>query len=148
MEQLDTNELKTDDLFVFDEEVQPLYEVSKTKRFLHYIIDLMAFYAFGVALGIVASIAGGVEIIESANETLLGLVIMFTYYFTLESIFGQTIGKMITGSVVVTADGEKPSVMDIFKRTLSRLIPFDALSFLGSSIGWHDSFSKTRVVKK
>lgn len=37
----------------------------------------------------------------------------------------------------------------IVKRNFSRLIPFDAFSFIGdSSYGWHDSISKTYVVDK
>jgi len=38
---------------------------------------------------------------------------------------------------------------DIAQRTLCRLIPFDALSFLfNDSVGWHDTLSKTRIVNK
>jgi len=46
-------------------------------------------------------------------------------------------------------DGNKPSFGLILGRSLSRIIPFDALSFLGANaIGWHDTISKTRVIKK
>lgn len=47
--------------------------------------------------------------------------------------------------MAVSLSGEMSSIQ-IWKRTLSRLIPFDALSFFGEN-GWHDSWSDTRVVK-
>jgi hypothetical protein len=34
---------------------------------------------------------------------------------------------------------------EFFIRNISRLVPFDILSFLGEN-GWHDSWSDTRVV--
>lgn len=71
------------------------------------------------------------------------------YYLVLESIFGRTMGKIITGSIVVNENGIKPNFGIIFKRTLCRLIPFDAFSFLSKSERiWHDSLSKTYVVEK
>ncbi|MCY1461177.1 hypothetical protein D9M71_788050 [compost metagenome] len=43
----------------------------------------------------------------------------------------------------------RPNFKAICIRTLCRLIPFDALSFLGKSERiWHDSISKTFVVEK
>ena len=51
--------------------------------------------------------------------------------------------------MVVNVHGAKPSVNAIIKRTLCRFIPFEPFTFLGlNSRGWHDSFSKTYVVKK
>lgn len=148
MEQFDSKPFETNDPFLFDEEVEPLYEVSKTKRFLNYVIDVIAFYAFGIGLVAILFATGNEAIIEGMNDTLFGLIIIFVYYWAFESIFGQTLGKMITGCVVVTEDGENITPMDALKRTLCRLIPFEAFSFLGSGPGWHDTISKTRVVKK
>ena len=148
MEHLDTKPFETNDPFLFDEEIEPLYEVSKTKRFLNYVIDVIAFYALGIAIVVILIATGNEAIVNGINDTLFGLIIIFAYYWGFESIFGQTVGKMITGCVVVTEDGESITPMDAFKRTLCRLIPFEAFSFLGSGPGWHDTISKTRVVKK
>ena len=50
---------------------------------------------------------------------------------------------------MVDINGEKPGTQEILIRSLCRLIPFDAFSFLGApDKGWHDSISKTYVVKK
>ncbi len=71
------------------------------------------------------------------------------YYLIFENLFGRTVGKFLTGSIVVNEYGIKPNFTTVFTRTVCRLIPFDALSFLGESGRiWHDSISKTYVVEK
>ena len=66
----------------------------------------------------------------------------------MEFSLGKTVGKMLTKSTVVREDGGRITLGQAFGRSLCRLIPFDAFSFLGSTaVGWHDSISKTRVVK-
>jgi uncharacterized RDD family membrane protein YckC len=77
---------------------------------------------------------------------LISVLITVFYYYLMEFYNnGRTIGKYITGTMAVSLSGEMSSIQ-IWKRTLSRLIPFDALSFFGEN-GWHDSWSDTRVVK-
>lgn len=74
-------------------------------------------------------------------------VFYFLYYFIFEYFKGQTIGKMITKSkLVVLTDNNKYFFILIFIRTLTRLIPFDIISYLFTSRGLHDLFSKTTVV--
>ena len=64
-----------------------------------------------------------------------------------ETITGRTLGKYITNTKVLTEDGQKPEADKILYRTLSRMIPFEAFSFLGDEgRGWHDSLAKTVVV--
>ena len=60
---------------------------------------------------------------------------------------GKSLGKFITGTMVVKEDGSLPTSNDFLKRNFSRIVPFDSLSFLGNR-GWHDSWSDTKVVKK
>ena len=80
-------------------------------------------------------------------EVFSGNVIFFLYYYLSEKFLnGRTIGKYGTGTKAVTILGGKPSNSDLLKRTFSRLVPFDALSFFGTN-GWHDSWYDTRVVK-
>ncbi len=69
----------------------------------------------------------------------------YLYYFTLELAFKQTIGKFITKTIVVRKDGKQPAFWDIFTRTVSRLVPFDFLSYLFSVNGIHDILSKTEL---
>jgi hypothetical protein len=78
---------------------------------------------------------------------LLPLISLMFYYFILEGIFNTTAGKCATNTVVVNSSGEVPSVGQRLGRTLCRLIPFEAFSFLGTNArGWHDTITDTYVV--
>lgn len=71
----------------------------------------------------------------------------YIYYLLFEFIFGQTIGKMITRTKVVSTDGSKVSFGKILLRTFLRMIPIDCISYLISSNGMHDNLSNTELVK-
>lgn len=132
---------------------------SKGQRFLNYIIDVIIVYAiiFGLSFGvaIIAVAAGATGLLDKlknlngVEEYLVYFLIMIPYFVIMESVFSKSIGKFVTKTIVVLEDGSKPESGIILKRTLCRIIPFDGLSFLGSSSrGWHDSISDTYVVKK
>lgn len=71
------------------------------------------------------------------------------YYVVFEGLFQVTPGKLITGTRVVDSNGHKPTFFQIFVRSLTRFVPFEPLSFFGSSkSGWHDRWSDTRVVQR
>lgn len=129
---------------------------TQGQRFTNYIIDFICMMIFIVVfsfiLGIVLALVApsSLYIFEQDNKLLeyaIGFVAGTIYYATLEGISGQSIGKVITRTKVVTETGEKPDFGTILLRSVCRYIPFEAFSFLGSDpIGWHDSISKTRVV--
>jgi len=131
--------------------------VSGGKRFLNYILDiifiLITVFTLAVVLAIVASVFGwqGFLIWMRSMSDLDGQIVFvgtsIFYYIFFEGIFGRSVAKFITGTIVVNENGLKPDFGTIVKRTFCRLIPFDALSFLGSR-GWHDSISDTYVVNK
>ena len=90
------------------------------------------------------------EAMDDLGDFGWNMVLMFiylSYFFVTEGIFGRSIGKFITGTVLVDENGEKPDFGSVVKRSFSRLIPFDNFSFLGNR-GWHDSISDTYVVNK
>jgi|GEM_PF-569974 len=79
---------------------------------------------------------------------VLEIFLLLYFYLILEGIFKTTPGKCATATVIVDEHGNSPSFSQILTRTFCRLIPFDALSFIGSEArGWHDSISRTYVVK-
>lgn len=80
---------------------------------------------------------------------MLTVVVSLAYYVGMEAAFRRTLGKFLTGTMVVTEDGRRPKLEHILVRSLVRLIPFEAFSFFGQRqpIGWHDRWSKTLVVK-
>lgn len=136
--------------------VKPAVYASKEKRFLNLVIDTIAYYVFifvlGVILGLLAVIGFDAPIVYMETAGIVENYIIsfgaYILYFTLIEGFTQrSLGKYITGTMVLIEDGSKPTFKDIFIRSLCRLIPFEAFSFLGTEgRGWHDSMSDTYVV--
>ena len=78
---------------------------------------------------------------------LFGFFNYLIYYTFCEKAFrGYTLGKLITGTRAVRDDGQELSLKDALLRSLSRLVPFEAFSGFGDR-PWHDSWTKTTVVK-
>ncbi|WP_296142695.1 RDD family protein [uncultured Flavobacterium sp.] len=132
---------------------------SHGQRFANYLIDYICqiLIMFGVFMIIVMiSISNGdktiIAKVESLNQVVkyaFASVIVLVYYNVFEIFFSVTIGKLITDTIVVDRNGYKPQTNEILVRSLCRLIPFEILSFLGvPGKGWHDSISKTYVVKR
>jgi uncharacterized RDD family membrane protein YckC len=116
-----------------------LTDASKGTRLSNLFID----YVFTLAVNYVMVALVG----SRSNAGLMIYPVMIGYYVFFESIFGATPGKMITKTRVVAIGGGKPSMGQIIGRTLSRFVPFEVFSFLGSlGTGWHDRWSGTRVV--
>ena len=148
-----------------DSELDPqeLPIASQGKRFLNMIIDGVFLQVLSMASGFVfgavyagMKIAAGQQITVADQNTvqllgsLLGLIVSVAYYILTEALFKRTLAKFLTGTYVVTAEGQVPSFGQIVGRSFARLIPFEAFSFLGGKfpVGWHDSLSGTRVVLK
>tara|TARA_B100000768_G_scaffold34234_1_gene32790 strand:- start:31135 stop:31527 length:393 start_codon:yes stop_codon:yes gene_type:complete len=117
--------------------------MKKRIRLYNFLIDSILFYIIILVISILLK-----EYVERQNLKYLMILFYYLYYFILELTIGQTIGKIITKTRVVTVDNnEKPSFTKIFVRTISRLIPIDLISYLFSSNGIHDSLSKTKLKK-
>ncbi|SCX81922.1 Uncharacterized membrane protein YckC, RDD family [Flavobacterium anhuiense] len=130
---------------------------SSGARFLNYILDLLFFFIvfmmiiffLGILIGLGFTDLGiWMDNLGDFGWNIIAIVISLTYYLVMEGLFARSIAKFITGTVVVNENGQKPDFATIFKRSLCRFIPFDALTFLGGSRGWHDSLSHTYVVNK
>ena len=132
---------------------------SQGQRFGNYFIDLVFQYVLIFLISIIVIIISElfdsdsfviwIENIGGFEEYIFGIIVMVFYYVIAESYFSRTIGKLITKTVVVDINGEKPESATILKRTLCRLIPFNHFSFFGGNArGWHDSISNTYVVSK
>lgn len=131
-----------------------LVPVSPGLRFANYIIDLIVFYGLlflvGIVWGIIA-VNGGTEPnfkMGMATQYILLIGLYVLYYIIGETASkGRTVGKLITGTMVVKEDGSSITFSDAILRTLARLIPFEPFSAFGYR-PWHDSLTKTMVVKK
>lgn len=129
---------------------------TQGQRFANYIIDYIFLIGFGALIGAALGLILGhfapehLDFLDQENRLLdyvYGFIIGTIYYSFFEGFTGRSIGKFFTKTKVVTEAGDSPDFNTIFVRSMCRYIPFDALSFLGSEAsGWHDKFSKTRVV--
>ena len=119
-------------------------------RFLNSLIDgivinVLIFLTFILLAPIL--ISSNTQQISPLISYSISFIFYLTYYVFFEGLFQRTPAKFITSTKVITGNGEKPDFSVIFIRTLIRLVPFEALSFLfGDSNGWHDRWSKTAVV--
>ncbi len=117
-------------------------------RFANYFVDRIIVIVLSILFTVVLLLNGKADI-NRFEEYLIVYSIAVFYYTLFEAAFGQSVGKFITGTIVVTENGEKPSFGNILGRSFCRLIPFNAFSFLGESAsGWHDSITGTRVIEK
>jgi len=130
---------------------------SQGKRFANFLIDQLFLLGLAMIIGTIIGIVlvyyfpSYIHVLDEENkfrDYLLGFVIALIYYSFFEGFTGRSLGKFFTKTKVITEDGKKPGFGAIFIRSLCRHIPFDHFSFLGhDSVGWHDKFSKTRVVE-
>ena len=68
--------------------------------------------------------------------------------FLVEALFkGKSLGKLITGTRAVNEDGSNLSAKTALLRGLSRAVPFNAFSALGTpSYPWHDKWTNSYVI--
>ncbi len=127
------------------------------KRLANYIVDVLVFYILILSIGVVygflialGGINGSPEDFENINpflNLLISVSIQLSYYTLMEYKLGKSIGKFITGTMVVNQFGEKVTFKTALLRSLSRKVPFEAFSLLGTPPrGWHDSWTDTFVV--
>ena len=142
---------------LFDDFHNRVTQASSGKRFANYIIDVIGFSIFFFIV-IYLILSSGMELpsfIYSENGedfglmgNLLSLLLYGMFMGLMEAVLkGRSLGKLITGTVVVNQDGTRISGQTALIRGLIRAVPFNALSALGSpSYPWHDKWSKTYVV--
>lgn len=130
--------------------------MSAGKRFVHYLIDSIVFYIINSLIGFTFGVlyAEGMPgallwymRLGLMGQFLFTVFLMLLYYGILEFTTQRTVGKLVTGAVVVMEDGSKPPFKVIMLRTFCRAIPFEQFSFFGEGArGWHDTMTETYVV--
>jgi uncharacterized RDD family membrane protein YckC len=130
---------------------------SQGKRFANYLLDMIFYFIFTFIFAFIIVILlaifspSSLSIFQEENYLVnysLAFIALMTYYTLFESITGRTLAKYITKTKVVDENGQHPGLGTIVLRSLCRLIPFEAFSFLGEDAsGWHDKLTKTKVVE-
>lgn len=128
------------------------------QRFINWFLDTVMLVVLSVIfIFIIATVSTSYGNKVLPTYLLINPIGQFTfititrliYYVSFETLFGRTVGKFVTQTIVVDENGEPANHQTILIRTLCRLIPFYEFSFFGiPTRGWHDSISKTYVVDK
>ncbi len=138
----------------------PAYELvqaSSGKRFANYLIDLVFLYMimffWGIIIVLVSptileSIDKSESILGSFADRIIGLFLYGLVMSLIEAIFqGKSIGKFITGTKAINADGTAIGFDKAFARGFARAVPFNAFSALGKPCyPWHDRWTGTYVI--
>jgi uncharacterized RDD family membrane protein YckC len=129
----------------------PIVLAHRGLRLANLVIDHIAQSVVGFGVGVLIVTTWGEEGATWIDETpglFFGVPILLGYYFAMEATTSRTIGKLLTGTRVVSSGGGPPTTGQILGRTFSRLIPFEAFTFLkAGGRGLHDTLPKTYVVK-
>ncbi|GAA4320719.1 RDD family protein [Flaviaesturariibacter amylovorans] len=140
---------------LFSEMEPVLVQADGGLRFVNLLVDRLLFmgfiYLLGFLLGMFAP--GSVDWLADINpivDFLLTSVLFSLYIGFQETLLnGITIGKFLTGTRAVNADGTPISAQTAFARGFSRAVPFEAFSALGTPcLPWHDSWTNTYVIKE
>ena len=149
--------METTEQHLFADPEYHLVQASGGKRFANYIIDLLVFYALlfgtGVIIGLLNpvaldSISEDDSLGASLLDRLVGIILYGLYMFVVEALFkGKSLGKLITGTRAVNEDGSNISAKTALLRGLSRAVPFNAFSALGTpAYPWHDKWTNSYVI--
>ena len=115
--------------------------MKKRVRLYNFLIDTAVCFLVAILFSILLKDIVSQEILKYIFIPMYSL-----YYFIMEWTTGQTVGKMITRSKVVTSEtDERPSVSSILIRSLCRLIPVDFFTYFFIPMGIHDRISKTEL---
>lgn len=119
---------------------------TRWQRLGNMFLDLLFIFILANVLGFVLRLE---FIFQGPSRNLVLVIAALVYYMCFEGLFGRTPGKIITKTKAVGRDGAKLTFGQAAIRTLCRLIPLEAFSFLGGEgrpLGWHDRIAKTMVV--
>src|SRR5882762_9574298 len=129
------------DFFNVQDYVQ-LSMAGSGKRLLNYIVDYgIAFvlFRFVITPFTISFLSIIYEYVDSrAALYVISYLIAITWYIVFRTAFegltgGKTIGKYITGTRAVNEDGTRITFRTAVLRSLSRSVPFEPFSALGSN---------------
>ena len=140
-------------------EIDETVMASRGQRFANYIIDSIVYYLIIFFIGFLAGALftyfdyDGMYLwivgMGQWGQIAFNLTVMALYFMFMEGFTQRTVGKFITGTIVIMEDGSRPEAGVAALRTLCRFIPFEPFSFFGTPArGWHDTITKTYVIDR
>ena len=134
---------------VQDVEASTLQLATKGQRFANLLLDTIFYQLFIFVFAFVSALTNPALVLALQEYSFpFSIAVMLLYYIGFEAVIGRTPAKAITGTRVVDETGRPASVGQVLGRTFSRIVPFEPFSCLGDPpVGWHDSWSHTRVVR-
>lgn len=146
-----------DSLSIFEADEAQLVLASQGKRFLNLIIDRVAYFFFswffssfvaGLYTEALYELTGYSFILVYIINVIISLCFYALFMGGVEAIFkGKSLGKLITGTKAVNENGSTISPKTALLRGLSRMVPFEVFSALGTpSYPWHDRWTRTYVI--
>jgi uncharacterized RDD family membrane protein YckC len=141
---------------LLDDAPYALVQAGSGKRLANYIIDLIVFYIAWkvffrlIGLKIAMSMIGEDDDKAAIYLKVLLIAVVFETFLMSAIEFlggGRSIGKILTRTRAMNDDGTPITFKTALLRRLSRMVPFEAFSALGSpSAPWHDRWTNTRVI--
>ncbi len=121
---------------------------TRNIRLINFLLDIIFLNVAMFVVWLTFVALGYMGVLEKESMAIAAFLLLF-YYLIFESIWGKSPAKFVTRTRVSLTDGKKPSLKDIFIRSVCRFIPLEPLSYLFSQhpVGWHDKFSGTVVVE-
>jgi uncharacterized RDD family membrane protein YckC len=112
----------------------PAQEDILGRRISAALIDLALLIGLLLVVGLTigeSDVEGGsFSVYLNGADAALYFVLVLLYYFGLEAIMGQTVGKLLLGLRVIHTDGRRPSVWAIAVRSLIRVVDWLPLLYL------------------
>ncbi len=127
-------------------------------RLLNLVIDILVVIMLFFLLVLVAALlthvgyyglSDWITNMSGLTDRFVTTFIMVAYLFLMENFTQRSVGKFITGTMVVSERGGRPSVKSFLTRALCRIIWLQIFSFMAKfPRGWHDTASDTYVVDR
>lgn len=138
---------------ILDEIGPHLVLASAGKRFGNYIIDAILFRVISYIILVLIMMVWPQALYEFFGNNM-NLISLYLFAFVSYALYtaiaeklgrGASLGKLITGTRVVTHEGHPVTWSHCLRRGFCRLVPFEFLSGF-SGYMWHDQWTDTYVI--
>jgi len=91
-------------------------------RFVAQVVDWVALFVVGYVIALATGDATGGGFQLQGGSAFLWFGVSFAYFVALEGLYGQTVGKRLTGIVVLTESGDPIDTTESLVRNVLRIV--------------------------